>query len=90
MDELQKYPLFHRIMHWLMAACIIGLIILGFIMEIFDSGEQLTVSHFRGKLASTRKYVVPILEETDRLGITERQGDIRIKGAKYDTIKSFL
>ncbi len=64
--------------------------ILGFIMEIFDSGEQLTVSHFRGKLASTRKYVVPILEETDRLGITERQGDIRIKGAKYDTIKSFL
>jgi len=50
----------------------------------------LTVSHFRGKLASTRKYVVPILEETDRLGITERQGDIRIKGAKYDTIKSFL
>lgn len=64
--------------------------ILKFIRDVFDSGEQLTVSYFREKLASTRKYVVPILEETDRVGITERQGDIRIKGAKYDTIQSIL
>ncbi len=58
--------------------------ILGAVRETFDSDKTLTVSYFRERLNSTRKFVVPILEEMDRLGITERQGDIRIKGAKYD------
>ncbi len=54
--------------------------------DMLDKGEKLTVATLREKLGSTRKYTLPILEETDRLRITERQGDIRIKGDKFEKI----
>ncbi|UCD93731.1 MAG: selenocysteine-specific translation elongation factor [Candidatus Zixiibacteriota bacterium] len=50
------------------------------IREMFDEGDPLTVSGLREKLGSSRKYVVPLLEETDRRKITVRQGDIRVRG----------
>jgi hypothetical protein len=58
--------------------------ILSAIKKIFNSGENLTVSLLREKLNNSRKYVIPILEETDRQRITIRQGDIRIKGENIE------
>jgi hypothetical protein len=43
----------------------------------------LTPSDLRDRFQFSRKWVIPILEETDRIGLTERQGDIRVKGAKF-------
>jgi selenocysteine-specific elongation factor len=54
------------------------------IRVMLDTGETLTVASLREKLASSRKFIVPVLEETDRLKITVRQGDIRVKGEKYE------
>jgi selenocysteine-specific elongation factor len=56
------------------------------IKNIISSDQTLSISFLREKLNSSRKYVVPILEEIDRIGITIRQGDIRIKGVNYDKI----
>jgi len=36
-----------------------------------------TVSQLRGHLDTTRKYMVPILEKLDQLGVTQREGDKR-------------
>ncbi len=58
--------------------------ILKTIYEMLNSGETLTVSALRERLGSSRKFVVPILEETDRLKITRREGDVRIKGDKFE------
>lgn len=44
---------------------------------------QLTVQAIRDQFGFSRKYVIPILEETDRLGITARQGDVRVKGGMF-------
>lgn len=41
----------------------------------------LAVSDIRGLLNSSRKYVVPILERLDALGVTKRLGDLRSAGA---------
>ncbi len=54
------------------------------IRELFDTADVLTVSALREKLESSRKFVVPILEETDRRQITIRQGDVRIKGVNFE------
>ena len=58
--------------------------ILAAIRETLREGESLTVSALREKLGTSRKYAVPILEQTDRLGLTRRQGDIRIKGENFE------
>jgi selenocysteine-specific elongation factor len=43
----------------------------------FDAGKGLTVADIRDLLGTTRKFAVPICEYLDRLGLTERQGDLR-------------
>jgi len=58
--------------------------IIRIIRGMLDAGETLSVAALREKLDSSRKYTVPILEETDRLKITARQGDVRIKGERYE------
>jgi selenocysteine-specific elongation factor len=42
----------------------------------------LTVSEIRTLLGSSRKFVVPMLEHLDEIGVTRRDGDIRRPGAK--------
>ena len=54
------------------------------IRAMLDGGEKLTVASFREKIGSTRKFALPVLEETDRLKVTERQGDVRIKGDNFE------
>ncbi|MCX6826594.1 MAG: selenocysteine-specific translation elongation factor [candidate division Zixibacteria bacterium] len=64
--------------------------IIAAIRRTLDSGETLTVATLREKLHNSRKFIIPILEETDRLKITQRQDDIRIKGEKYDDVSPLL
>jgi selenocysteine-specific elongation factor len=47
--------------------------------ELVRSGS-VSVGAMRDQLDSTRKYVVPLLEQFDREGITRRRGDTRIAG----------
>jgi selenocysteine-specific elongation factor len=48
--------------------------IVGFIQK----NGPATVSQLREHLSTTRKYMVPILEKLDQLGVTEREGDKRV------------
>ncbi|HEX2420823.1 MAG TPA: SelB C-terminal domain-containing protein, partial [Acidimicrobiia bacterium] len=45
------------------------------LVQAFDS--PFTVSEFRTRAGVSRKYAVPLLEYTDREGITLRRGDLR-------------
>jgi selenocysteine-specific elongation factor len=54
------------------------------IKQIFQTSETMSVASLREKLGSSRKYIMPILEETDRREITRREGDVRHKGERFD------
>lgn len=43
----------------------------------FQSHDALTVAEFRDLTGASRKYAVPLLEHTDRIGWTMRVGDVR-------------
>ena len=45
-------------------------------------GGTVTVGDVRELLASSRKYVVPLLEQFDREGFTRRRGDVRVAGPR--------
>ncbi len=55
-----------------------------FIRESLDKSGQLAVTELRDRFGFSRKYAIPIVEETDRIKLTQRQGDIRIKGERFD------
>lgn len=55
-----------------------------YISATLAQSGQLKVSDLRDQFGLTRKYAIPILEETDRLRLTERSGDIRIKGDRFE------
>jgi selenocysteine-specific elongation factor len=38
----------------------------------------LTVAEIRDLLGTTRKYAVPLCEYLDRVGVTRREGDLRV------------
>ena len=48
------------------------------ITEKLASGPGLTVAEIRDLLGTTRKYAVPLCEYLDRIGVTRREGDLRI------------
>ncbi len=58
--------------------------IIAFIRDKIKRDGQLAVADLREKFGLTRKWVIPILEETDRLKLTERQGDIRVRGEHFE------
>ena len=58
--------------------------IIAYIREKLGREGQLAVTDLRDKFSFTRKWVIPILEETDRHKLTERKGDIRVKGAAFE------
>lgn len=47
------------------------------IRKICAENGSITVAQARDALGTTRKYVVPILTHTDKLGLTRREGDLR-------------
>lgn len=46
----------------------------------FSRNTEMGVSHFKDLLNLTRKYAVPYLEHLDEIGVTQRQGDVRVRG----------
>ena len=59
--------------------------IIRFVKEHLNQNDRLTVADLRDRFGFTRKFAIPILEEFDRLGLTERSGDFRMKGKKFES-----
>jgi selenocysteine-specific elongation factor len=51
------------------------------VAERLTSGPGLTVAEIRDLLGTTRKYAVPLCEHLDRVGMTRREGDLRLLAA---------
>ncbi len=47
--------------------------------EFFEGKGELTVSEFKNMFGITRKYAIPYLEFLDRVGVTKRRGNVRVK-----------
>jgi len=56
--------------------------------ERLQTGPGLTVAEIRDLLGTTRKYAVPLCEYLDRIGVTKREGDLRVAGPKQEASKS--
>ncbi|MCS7172629.1 MAG: selenocysteine-specific translation elongation factor [Armatimonadetes bacterium] len=52
------------------------------ISEALHVQASLTVAAVRDLLGTSRKYVLPLLEYLDTVGVTRRQGDLRVPGPK--------
>jgi selenocysteine-specific elongation factor len=48
------------------------------IEERLSTGPAMTVAEIRDLLGTTRKYAVPFCEYLDRVGLTRRDGDVRV------------
>jgi selenocysteine-specific elongation factor len=48
------------------------------VSEKLAQGKGLTVAEIRDMLGTTRKYAVPLCEYLDRVGVTRREGDLRV------------
>ncbi|MEE8577128.1 MAG: SelB C-terminal domain-containing protein, partial [candidate division Zixibacteria bacterium] len=64
--------------------------ILKFVVSKLNTDQRLAVPDLRTKFGFTRKYAIPVLEETDRIGLTKRSGDIRLKGEKFESLSADL
>lgn len=51
------------------------------VTERLQTGPGATVAEIRDLLGTTRKYAVPLCEYLDRVGVTKREGDLRVLGA---------
>jgi selenocysteine-specific elongation factor len=51
------------------------------VTERLQSGPGATVAEIRDLLGTTRKFAVPICEYLDRIGLTRRDGDLRVLAA---------
>jgi len=58
--------------------------IIDFIKKKLNKDGHLTVPEIRDRFGFTRKFAIPVLEETDRQGLTRREGDVRVKGDKFE------
>jgi selenocysteine-specific elongation factor len=48
------------------------------VVEMIKEKGSLSTADFRGRLETSRKYAIPILENFDKIGLTRREGDIRV------------
>jgi len=51
--------------------------------DFFKNNQSMTVGDFRKLLDTSRKYAVPLINYFDSLGITIRQGDVRVFNPDY-------
>ena len=59
--------------------------IVQFIKTQLEKANTLAVTDLRERFGFTRKFAIPILEEADRVRLTRREGDIRVKGEKFES-----
>jgi len=48
------------------------------VRRLFETRSELTASEIRQELGTTRKYLIPVLNYFDTVGVTQRRGDVRI------------
>ena len=48
------------------------------VLQALKQNVGLTVSQIRELLETSRKFAVPICEHLDRIGLTRRDGDVRL------------
>ncbi len=58
--------------------------IVSYIRNTLENQSQLTIAGLKDRFGISRKYAVPILEETDRIKLTRRDGDVRVRGDKFE------
>lgn len=58
--------------------------IVGFVKDVLNKNNELIVADLKDQFSLSRKYTIPILEETDRIRLTERDGDVRVKGRSFE------
>jgi selenocysteine-specific elongation factor len=51
------------------------------------TGTGATVAELRDLLGTTRKFAIPICEYLDRIGLTKREGDLRVLGQTQTTVQ---
>ena len=52
------------------------------IVNILKQNGHITIQEINQRFGFSRKYSVPLLTHLDRLGITRREGDVRVAGKK--------
>ena len=55
---------------------------LAFLRAQFEKQKELDIAEVRRFTGSSRKYIIPLLEYSDREGYTAREGDLRFRGNK--------
>lgn len=58
--------------------------------NFFKANEELSVSQFKDLLATSRKFALPLLIYFDELGMTERAGDVRLRGSAFEKLVESL
>ncbi len=58
--------------------------IVAYIRTRLASDSRLAVADLKDRFGMTRKFAIPILEETDRIGLTRREGDFRVRGDRFE------
>jgi len=48
------------------------------VMQRLATGPGATVAELRDILGTTRKYAIPFCEYLDKVGVTKREGDLRL------------
>ena len=63
--------------------------VVSFVRNHFEKNARLSVADLRDQFGFTRKFAIPIFEELDRLGVTAREGDFRVKGKNVEGTSAF-
>ena len=58
--------------------------IVTFVRDHLKKQERLAVADLRDRFGFTRKFAIPVFEDLDRLGITARDGDYRVRGRNFE------
>ena len=52
--------------------------------EHFNKKDEIAISEFKKMTSTSRKYAIPLLEFLDRIQLTERKGNNRVKGVNFE------
>ena len=50
----------------------------------FNKKDEITITEFKKMTSTSRKYAIPLLEFLDRIQVTERKGNNRVKGINFE------
>ena len=59
-------------------------IIKNILKEHFIKKDEIAISEFKKMTSTSRKYAIPLLEFLDRIQLTERKGNNRVKGVNFE------